>query len=170
MTEKISKTNAMRMLDKLKIPYTYKAYEVDENDLSGEHIARQLQMDPAMLFKTLVAKGDRTGYVVACIPVAATLDLKALARVSGNKSVEMLHVKDLLGVTGYIRGGCSPVGMKKHFPTYADEAILSLETVSVSAGQRGLQMLLKPADLLKAADARTAPLTVPGQANFTDAG
>ena len=159
MKEKVNKTNAMRMLDTMKISYDYKTYEPDENDLSGEHLARQLSMDPAMMFKTLVAKGDKTGYVVACIPVGETLDLKALARVSGNKSVEMLHVKDLLGVTGYIRGGCSPIGMKKHFPTYIDETIILHEKVAVSGGIRGIQLLLSPDDLVRAAEATVCELT-----------
>ncbi len=159
MKEKANKTNAMRILDTMKINYDYKTYEPDENDLSGEHLAEQLSMDPSMMFKTLVAKGDKTGYVVACIPVGETLDLKALARVSGNKSVEMLHVKDLLGVTGYIRGGCSPIGMKKHFPTYMDETVILHETVAVSGGIRGIQLLLSPDDLIKAARATVCELT-----------
>lgn len=159
MKEKVNKTNAMRILDKMSIHYDYKIYEVDEDDLSGEHLAKQLQMNPAMMFKTLVAKGDRTGYVVACIPVDATLDLKAFARVSGNKNVEMLHVKDLLGVTGYIRGGCSPVGMKKKFPTYMDETIQLHDVVAVSAGVRGIQLLIKPEDLLGAVSGQIAALT-----------
>ncbi len=160
MKDKISKTNAMRMLDAMKIEYAYRTYEVDENNLSGEHLAKQLHMDPAMMFKTLVAKGDRTGYVVACIPVAETLDLKAFAKVSGNKSVEMLPVKDLLGVTGYIRGGCSPIGMKKHFPTYIDETVLLHDVVAVSGGMRGIQLLLKPTDLLAMGQGTTADLVL----------
>lgn len=152
----------MRMLDKMNIYYDYKTYEVDENDLSGEHLAEQLSMDPSMMFKTLVAKGDKTGYVVACIPVGETLDLKTLARVSGNKSVEMLHVKDLLGITGYIRGGCSPIGMKKHFPTYIDETVILHDLVAVSGGIRGIQILLKPEDLIQASESTLAELTLPG--------
>ena len=156
---KIPKTNAMRMLDKMKVPYEVLTYEVDENDLSGEHIAAQLQMDPGMLFKTLVLKGDKKGYLVACIPVAETLDLKALAKVSGNKSVEMVHVKELFGLTGYIRGGCSPIGMKKKFPTYIHESVLAQERIGVSGGLRGVQILLRPDSLVKAADALVCRIT-----------
>lgn len=151
---KIPKTNAMRILDKAKIAYRVLTYEVDESDLSGEHIAAQLNMDPEMLFKTLVLKGDKKGYLVACIPVAETLDLKALARVSGNKSVEMVHVKELFGLTGYIRGGCSPIGMKKKIPTYIHESALTQETVGVSGGLRGVQLLMEPDKLIRAADAQ----------------
>lgn len=151
---KIPKTNAMRILDKAKIAYRVLTYEVDESDLSGEHIAAQLHMDPEMLFKTLVLKGDKKGYLVACIPVAETLDLKALAKVSGNKSVEMVHVKELFGLTGYIRGGCSPIGMKKKFPTYIHESALTQETVGVSGGLRGVQLLMEPDKLIRAADAQ----------------
>lgn len=158
MADKTPKTNAMRMLDKAKISYEVVTYEVDESDLSGEHIARQLDMDPAMLFKTLVMKGDKKGYLVACIPVAETVDLKALARVSGNKSVEMVHVKDLLGLTGYIRGGCSPIGMKKKFPTYMHSSIEDRDIIGVSGGQRGIQLLLKPADLIKAVQGQVCDL------------
>ena len=155
---KISKTNAMRILDKAKIPYDVLTYEVDENDLSGEHIAVQLKMNPDMLFKTLVLKGDKKGYLVACIPVAKTLDLKALAKVSGNKSVEMVHVKELFGLTGYIRGGCSPMGMKKKFPTYIHESALTQDIIGVSGGQRGVQILLEPDSLVKAAQARVCDI------------
>ncbi len=152
------KTNAMRMLDTAGIRYAVREYEVDERDLSGERVAQTLGLDPAAVFKTLVLKGDKTGHVVACIPVAASLDLKALARHSGNKSVEMTHVKDLFALTGYIRGGCSPLGMKKKFPTYFDETILLVERVNVSAGQRGAQIELAPDDLLRVTDGQTAPL------------
>lgn len=143
----------MRILDRAKVEYEILTYPVDENDLSGEHIAQQLQMDPEVLFKTLVLKGDRRGWLVACIPVAETLDLKALARVSGNKSVEMVHVKELFALTGYIRGGCSPIGMKKKFPTYVHCSAKSHNWIGVSGGQRGIQLLLKPDDLLRASQA-----------------
>ncbi len=155
---KIPKTNAMRILDKAKVSYNVLTYEVDENDLSGEHIAAQLHMDPEMLFKTLVLKGDKKGYLVACIPVAATLDLKALAKVSGNKSVEMVHVKELFGLTGYIRGGCSPIGMKKKFPTYIHESALTQEIIGVSGGLRGVQLLMKPEQLISSAGAQVCPI------------
>ena len=112
----MTKTNAMRMLDKAKIKYEPLEYEVDENDLSGTTIAKKVGLDCKMVFKTLVAKGDKTGPVVMCIPVDKEIDLKKAASVTGNKKIEMIHVKDLLGLTGYIRGGCSPIGMKKSFP------------------------------------------------------
>ena len=156
--DKTEKTNALRMLDRLKLSYSLAEYDVDEDDLSGAHAAEVSGLDPDMMYKTLVAKGDRTGFVVACIPVLAELELKELARVSGNKSVEMLHVKDLFEITGYIRGGCSPIGMKKAFPTFIDTGALKLEKVAVSAGRRGLQMILAPEDLIKAAGAKTAEL------------
>lgn len=157
---KIGKTNAIRILDTAKVEYSLKAYTVNEDDLLGVHVAQQLGLDPDTVFKTLVLKGDKTGHLVACIPVAATLDLKALARVSGNKSVEMAHVKDLFALTGYIRGGCSPIGMKKKFPTFFDETIILFDRIYVSAGQRGLQVSLAPDDLLQVTDGKTAALTV----------
>ena len=158
MADKTPKTNAMRILDKAKISYEVLTYEVDESDLSGEHIAEQLSLDPAMLFKTLVLKGDKKGHLVACIPVAETVDLKALARVSGNKSVEMVQVKELFGLTGYIRGGCSPIGMKKKFPTYIHESMILCDKVGVSGGLRGIQLILKPEELIKAAQGQVADL------------
>ncbi len=147
--KKIDKTNAMRILDRSKISYEIMTYTVDENDLSGEHAAAELGLPPEQVFKTLVLKGDKAGYLVAVIPVNATLDLKALARVSGNKSVEMIHVKDLFDLTGYIRGGCSPIGMKKAFPTYLHHSCSDFETIVFSAGQRGMQIVLPHADLIK---------------------
>lgn len=140
--QKTPKTNAMRMLDIAKIPYEIIEYEVDENDLSGTHIADQVGLSYEMVFKTIVTKGDKTGYCVFCLPCHKEIDFKAAARASGNKSVEPLHVKDLLGVTGYIRGGCSPVGMKKKFPTYFDSSAVSLDKLTVSAGMRGAQLLV----------------------------
>lgn len=136
------KTNAMRQLDAAKIPYEALSYEVDENDLSGVHIAAQLGLPLPMVFKTLVAKGDKTGHLVFCIPVAAEIDLRAAAALTGNKKIEMVHVKDLLTLTGYIRGGCSPIGMKKKFPTYFDESATEHDKITVSAGIRGVQLLL----------------------------
>lgn len=156
---KIGKTNAMRILDTAKITYTVREYEPEEADHLGEHVARSLGLDPDAVFKTLVLKGDKTGYLVACIPVAKTLDLKALARVSGNKSVEMIAVKELFPLTGYLRGGCSPIGMKKKFPTYFDETVILFDQVNVSAGQRGMQLALAPQDLLAASQGITAELT-----------
>ena len=145
---KIQKTNAMRMLDKAKIPYELFTYEVDESDLSGTHVAECVGMPCSQVFKTLVAKGDKTGHVVFVIPVDKEIDLKAAAVASGNKRVEMIAVKDLLAATGYIRGGCSPVGMKKRFPTFFHSTALSFETIYVSAGVRGLQFEINPADLI----------------------
>ena len=138
----------MRMLDIAKIPYEIKEYEVDENDLSGTHIADQIGLPYEMVFKTIVTKGDKTGYCVFCLPCDKEIDFKAAARASGNKSIEPLHVKDLLGVTGYIRGGCSPIGMKKHFPTFIHASAQQYQRIFVSAGVRGLQIALSPADLM----------------------
>lgn len=153
------KTNVMRILDKAKIPYTTKSYDYEEDDLSGVHAAASLGFDPDMVFKTIVTRGDRTGPVVFCLPSEKELDLKAAARVSGNKSVAMLHVKDLPGLTGYIRGGCSPIGMKKQFPTYIDAACARHEAISISAGQRGQQVLLAPGDLIRFLGAHVEDLT-----------
>ena len=153
-----NKTNAMRMLDSAKIPYEVLEYIVDENDLSGTHIADQLGLDYEMVFKTLVAKGDRTGPVVFCIPAHREIDLKKAARETGNKKIEMIHVKDLLALTGYIRGGCSPVGMKKKFPTYFSVTVLEHERITVSAGVRGAQLLLDVSNLLPFVEAKTVEL------------
>ena len=155
----MQKTNVMRMLDKAKIEYTYKEYEVDESDLSGTHIASVTGMDPEKVFKTLVAKGDKTGHCVFCIPCALEVDLKKAAKVTGNKKVEFLPLKDLLPTTGYIRGGCSPIGMKKRFPTYIHESALNFETISVSGGMRGLQVILSPKVLGEFVGASFADLT-----------
>ena len=143
------KTNAMRMLDAAKIPYEVLTYEVDESDLSGTHIAEQLNLPLDMVFKTLVAKGDKTGYLVFCIPVDREIDLRPAASLTGNKKIEMVHVKDLLGLTGYIRGGCSPIGMKKKFPTYFDATAADHDKITVSAGVRGAQLLLDREALVK---------------------
>ena len=156
----MTKTNAMRRLDAAKIPYQILEYTVDENDLSGMHIAEQLGFPPEKMFKTLVAKGDKTGPLVFCIPVAAEIDLKRAASITGNKKIEMVHVKDLLALTGYIRGGCSPIGMKKKFPTFLDESALQWERITVSSGTKGAQLLLKTADLLQFTQAKTLSLTV----------
>ena len=155
----MQKTNAMRRLDAAKIPYQILEYEVDENDLSGMHIAEQLSFPPERMFKTLVAKGDKTGPLVFCIPVAAEIDLKRAASITGNKRIEMIHVKDLLALTGYIRGGVSPIGMKKVFPTYMDESALQFEQITVSSGTRGAQLLLSREALIPFISAKTADLT-----------
>lgn len=154
------KTNAMRLLDADKIKYRSETYEYDENDLSGVTVAAKLSMPPEQLFKTLVTKGDKTGYMVFCIPVAEELDLKKAAVCSKNKKIEMLHVKDLLPVTGYIRGGCSPIGMKKKFPTFVDETAQLFDEIGVSAGVRGCQIIISPDDLLKYTDAVLEDLVV----------
>ena len=154
------KTNAMRMLDAAKIPYQVLEYKVDENDLRGVHIAEELGFPPEQMFKTLGAKGDKTGPVVFCIPVAEEIDLRPAAAMTGNKKIEMVHVKDLLGLTGYIRGGCSPVGMKKKFPTWFDTSALRFDEITVSSGTRGAQLLLNRAALLAFVGAKTADLTV----------
>ncbi len=153
------KTNVMRILDKASIPYTTKSYEYTEEDLSGVHAAAELGYDPDMVFKTIVTMGDKTGPVVLCLPSEKELDLKAAARVSGNKSIEMIHVKDLPGLTGYLRGGCSPIGMKKQFPTYIDASCRKHEAISISAGQRGRQVVLAPDDLISFIGAKVEDLT-----------
>ena len=139
----------MRMLDRAKIEYEAIFYEVDESDLSGTHVADSVGLPYSQVFKTLVAKGDKNGLCVFCIPVDKEIDLKLAAVASGNKKVEMIAVKDLLNLTGYIRGGCSPVGMKKQFPTYFDEAITLHEKITISAGIRGCQLLLKSDKLIE---------------------
>ena len=148
MAKKIEKTNAARLLDKAGISYKLIPYEFDENDLAAQHVADSLGQDIERVFKTLVLHGDRTGHIVCVVPGNTEVDLKALAKASGNKKVEMIAMKDLLSVTGYIRGGCSPVGMKKRFPTFFHSTALSFETIYVSAGVRGLQLEIDPADLI----------------------
>ncbi|AZV36710.1 MULTISPECIES: Cys-tRNA(Pro) deacylase [Enterococcus] len=145
--KKIIKTNAIRMVEQKKIPYTEHEYEWDENHLSASSVAEQLPESQSRIFKTLVAVGNVTGPLVAVIPGEAELNLKKLAKVSGNKKVEMLHLKDLEATTGYIRGGCSPIGMKKLFPTYLDQIAENYDQIIVSAGRRGLQMELAPQDI-----------------------
>jgi Cys-tRNA(Pro)/Cys-tRNA(Cys) deacylase len=148
MAKKLEKTNAARLLDKAGVAYKLIPYEFDENDLAASHVADSLGQDIARVFKTLVLHGDRSGYVVCVVPGDGEVDLKALAKVSGNKKVEMIPMKDLLGVTGYIRGGCSPIGMKKRFPTYFHSTALDFDTIYVSAGVRGLQLEISPSDLI----------------------
>lgn len=145
----MTKTNAMRQLDAAKIPYEPMTYEVDENDLSGTHIADQVGLPYEQVFKTIVTRGDKTGYLVFCIPCHKEIDLKAAAIATGNKKVEPVAVKELLGLTGYIRGGCSPIGMKKKFATYFDKSAELQEKITVSAGVRGIQLLLKREDIVR---------------------
>ena len=147
--KKIEKTNAARLLDRAKIPYTLIPYEVDEEDLSCTHVAAQLGEAIECVFKTLVLKGDRSGYFVCVVPGDHEVDLKAAARVSGNKKADLIPMKELLPVTGYIRGGCSPIGMKKHFPTYIHETSQQFPYIYVSAGVRGLQIKIAPEDLIR---------------------
>lgn len=158
MKSRLHKTNAARILDELGLPYELTSYEVDEENLSAVHAAASVGENIEQVYKTLVLKGDKTGFFVCVIPGGKELDLKAAARASGNKSCEMLHVKELMPVTGYIRGGCSPLGMKKEFPTYIHEDCLLWDFIYVSAGKRGLQIKINPQDLLRASSAGTAPL------------
>ena len=156
MAKKIEKTNAARLLDKAGITYQLIPYEFDENDLAAQHVADSLGQDIERVFKTLILHGDKTGYVVCVVPGDLEVDLKALAKVSGNKKVEMIAMKDLLGVTGYIRGGCSPIGMKKRFPTFFHSTAPSFDTIFVSAGVRGLQLEISPVSLIEFVGATVA--------------
>ena len=148
MKAKINKTNAARLLDKAKIPYELIPSEVDENDLAATHVAAQLGENIEQVFKTLVLHGDRNGYFVCVIPGDHELDLKVAAKESGNKKADLIPMKELLPVTGYIRGGCSPIGMKKEFPTFIHASCLNFEYIYISAGIRGLQIRLNPKDLI----------------------
>lgn len=146
---KTAKTNVARLLDKANVAYELIPYEFDENDLAATHVAEALGQDINQVFKTIVLRGDRNGYLVCVVPGNCEVDLKKAAKASGNKKVEPLAMKDLLPTTGYIRGGCSPIGMKKHFPTYFHETALLYPQIYVSAGQRGLQIRISPADLIR---------------------
>lgn len=156
MAKKIEKTNAARLLDKARIEYNLIPYEFDENDLAAQHVADSLGQDIACVFKTLVLHGDRTGHIVCVVPGNMEVNLKSLAKVSGNKKVEMIAMKDLLAVTGYIRGGCSPIGMKKKFPTYFHSTAQDQEKIYVSAGVRGLQIEIAPSALMNFVGAKVA--------------
>lgn len=147
------KTNAARILDGLKIAYELKEYEVDEQDLSATSVAEKVGMPPAQVFKTLVASGDKTGVIMACIPGAAELDLKALAAASGNKKVEMVPLKEVQPLTGYVRGGVSPLGTRKRYPVFLDESADRWPAIAVSAGIRGCQLVVAPAKLAQAVNA-----------------
>lgn len=155
----LKKTNAARFLDTLKLSYKMTSYEVDEDDLSAIHAAKSLGVDASCVFKTLVARDDAKHIVVACIPAAAEIDLKALARIAKVKRCELVAVKELLGLTGYIRGGCSPLAMKKIYPTFIDASIKEHEKVYVSAGLRGIQLCLTPDVLIQASHATCEVLT-----------
>ena len=161
MSKKIEKTNAARLLDRAKIAYELIPYQVDENDLAATHVAAQLGEDIACVFKTLVLKGDRSGYFVCVVPGDHEVDLKAAAKVSGNKKCDLIPMKELLGVTGYIRGGCSPIGMKKPFPTYLHITAAEHPHIYISAGVRGLQIKIAPSDLIAFVGALTADISRP---------
>lgn len=158
MVMKINKTNAARLLDKAKIKYELLPYEVDEDNLAATHVAEQLNENIAQVFKTLVLRGDRNGIFVCVIPGDCEVDLKAAAKLSGNKSAEMIHMKELLPTTGYIRGGCSPIGMKKPFPTFIHTTCMNFSFIYISAGVRGLQIKIAPADLIAFTSATVAEL------------
>jgi len=153
------KTNVMRLLDQKKIEYKSIEYEVDENNLAGEHVAMQIGVPLEQVFKTLVAKGEKKGIIVFCLPVDTELNLKKAATAVGDKKIEMIHVKDLLALTGYIRGGCSPIGMKKKYPTYIDETAILFDTITVSAGIRGCQLVVNPEQLIDYIGATLCELT-----------
>jgi Cys-tRNA(Pro)/Cys-tRNA(Cys) deacylase len=153
------KTNAARILDSLGIGYELREYEVDEADLSAESVARKVGLPPEQVFKTLVCRGDRTGVLFAVVPASAELDLKAAARLSGDRGVEMVALREVQPLTGYVRGGVTVLGARKDYPAYADETVELFDVISVSAGARGTQILLAPADYLRVTKAKTGPLT-----------
>lgn len=157
--KKQPKTNVARILDRLGINYTIKEYVVDESDLSAVHVAESVGMPIEQVYKTLVARGDKSGVIMAVIQGDLELDLKALASASGNKRVNMVHLNEVFELTGYIRGGCSPLGAKKVYPVYLDEKATKQETIAISAGKRGEQVILKPNDLLMAASAQLVHIT-----------
>ena len=152
------KTIAARILDQFNITYELRAYEVNEDELDAVSVARKVNLPPAAVFKTLVARGDKTGVMMALVAADAELDLKKLATISGNKKIELVAVKELLGLTGYIRGGCSPLGAKRKYPVIIDETVILSEQVSISAGQRGLQLIVAPDDLQRATEATLADI------------
>ena len=151
--KKIKKTNAARILDELRIRYELKTYPVDEEHLDAVHVANEVGMPPEQVFKTLCVRGDKTGVIFAVIPGNGELDLKALARVSGNKRCELVHLKEVLPLTGYIRGGCSPLGARKDYPVFMDETCQLFDRIAISAGMRGMQILASPGDLIRATGA-----------------
>lgn len=155
----MTKTNAVRLIAQQGIAYRCTQYEYDEQDLSGLHAAEAIGMPPEQVFKTLVARGDKCGILVFCIPVCCVLDLKKAAKAAGDKKVDLVPMKDLLSLTGYIRGGCSPIGMKKSYPTFIDETAQLYDEIAVSAGVRGQQILLAPDDLIHYADMAVCDLT-----------
>jgi len=154
----MKKTNAARFLDGLNINYKLCEYEIDESDLSAESVAKKVGLPPEQVFKTLIARGDKTGVLMACIPGNSELDLKTIAAMSGNKKVEMVHVKEIQQLTGYIRGGVSPIGTKKHYPVFLDERAMEFPFISISAGARGSQIFISPGDLMKALDIKVCKI------------
>jgi Cys-tRNA(Pro)/Cys-tRNA(Cys) deacylase len=160
MAKKIEKTNAARLLDRAKVAYELIPYEVDENDLAATHVAESLGEPIERVYKTLVLRGDRNGHFVCVIQGDKEVDLKLAAKVSGNKSAALIPMKELLPTTGYIRGGCTSIGMKKRFPTFIDESVLEFDYIYISAGQRGLQLRLNPQDLISFVGAEVAPLVL----------
>ncbi len=156
----MTKTNAMRLLERAGLEFRVVEYDYDENDLNGMHVCTQTGMPPEQVFKTLVARGDKRGFLVFCIPVCCELDLRKAAKAAGDKRVELIHVRELLGVTGYIRGGCSPVGMKKQYPTYIDETAVLHEEIAVSGGARGVQIVTGPTGLMTYVGMQGADLTL----------
>ncbi len=158
MSKKIAKTNAARLLDQAKIEYNLIPYQVDESNLAATHVAEQLGEDVAQVFKTLLLRGDRNGIFVCIIPGDKEVDLKRAAKVSGNKSAEMIAMKELLPTTGYIRGACSPIAMKRHFPTFIEPSCLKFNKIYVSAGVRGVQIEINPKELIDFVEAECVEL------------
>ncbi len=154
----MKKTNAARILDGLKISYTLREYKSNPDDLSAPTVAQEIGMPAEQVFKTLVLRGDKNGVLMACLPGSGELDLKSLAVASGNKKVDMVHLKEVQGLTGYIRGGVSPLGAKKQYPIFIDESVLKWDEIAVSAGLRGCQLILSPKDLVKAVLGTLCPI------------
>lgn len=159
MAKKIDKTNAARLLDRARIAYQLIPYHVDENDLAATHVAESLGEPIERVFKTLVLKGDRNGHFVCVVQGDKEVNLKSAAKISGNKSAELIPMKELLPTTGYIRGGCSPIGMKKQFPIYIDSSALQFDYIYISAGVRGLQLKLSPCDLIQFTNSQIAEIS-----------
>ena len=154
----VKKTNAVRQLESKKIPFELLEYEIDEELLSAEDAAAKTGIPEERTFKTLCCRGDKTGVMMVCVPAGRELDFKALTAASGNKSAELVHLKEVQGLTGYVRGGCSPLGTKKKYPVIIDDSAMTFDFITVNAGHRGLLFKLAPADLVKATEAKLAPI------------
>ena len=154
----VKKTNAVRQLESKKIPFELLEYEIDEELLSAEDAAAKTGIPEERTFKTLCCRGDRTGVMMVCVPAGRELDFKALAAASGNKSAELVHLKEVQGLTGYVRGGGSPLGTKKKYPVVIDDTAMKFDFITVNAGHRGLLFKLAPADLVRATEAKLAPI------------